>query len=59
MKMTVREFIELLEKEDKEKELVFSGLDFYRLKDRDAFVQVEFSQTIIKKADGNISIENH
>jgi hypothetical protein len=38
MEITVKEFIDLLQKEEPSRKLVFSGLDFYRLKDRDAFV---------------------
>ena len=59
MKITVEKFIELLQKEDQDKELVFSGLDFYRLKDRGDIVQVEFSQTVFKDNTGKVIVENH
>lgn len=58
MEITVKEFIELLQKEEPSRKLVFSGLDFYRLKDRDAFVQVEFNQIVGKDENGNVYVEN-
>jgi len=35
------------------------GLDFYRLKDREAHVQVEFNQTVYKNQQGKVVVENH
>ena len=59
MKLTVKEFIELLKKEDQDCELNFSGLDFYRLKDRGGSIQVEFNQTVYKDEQGKVIVENH
>ncbi|MBB6239657.1 hypothetical protein HDC90_004315 [Pedobacter sp. AK013] len=59
MKITVRELIEQLEKEDQDLEVYFGGLDFYRLKDRGGHLQIEFSQLIYKDDDGSIVVINH
>lgn len=59
MEITIKELIEDLEKYDKKLPLYFGGLDFYRLKDRGHFLQVEFNQTVYKNQDGKIIIENH
>ena len=37
-------------------ELYFGGLEFYRLKDRGAFVQVEFSETLERNKEGQVVI---
>lgn len=59
MKVTVKEFIALLQNEEQNKELVFSGLDFFRLKDRGEIIQVEFNQVVYKDDNtGKVIIEN-
>jgi hypothetical protein len=58
-KITVKELRDQLQNYDDNLELYFGGLDFYRLKDRGAYVQVEFNQTVYKKDDGKVIIENH
>lgn len=37
-------------------ELYFSGLEFYRLKDRGAYIQVEFSETVGTNENGDVVI---
>jgi len=59
MKITVKELIEQLQKEDPDLEIYFGGLDFYRLKDRGGFLQIEFNQSVYKDEDGFVCIENH
>jgi hypothetical protein len=40
-------------------EVDFSGLDFYRLKQRgEELIQVEFSQPVYRGADGRVIVEN-
>ena len=58
-KITVKDLREQLQKYDDDLELYFGGLDFYRLKDRDACVQVEFCQTVYKNEEGKVIVENH
>jgi len=59
MKITIKEFIKLLQKENQDSELNFSGLDFYRLKDRGDSIQVEFNQTVYKDEQGKVVVQNH
>ena len=59
MKITVKELIEKLKKEDQELEIDFGGLEFYRLKDRGGFLQVEFNQSVYVNESGNVVVENH
>lgn len=37
-------------------ELYFNGLEFYRLKDRGPYVQVEFSQIVDVDKEGHVSV---
>ena len=40
-------------------EVDFSGLDFYRLKQRgDELIQVEFNQPVYRDANGRVIVEN-
>lgn len=57
--MTVKKLIEMLQVEDPELEVGFSGLDFYRLKDRGGSLEFEFNQTIYKDDNGKVVIINH
>ena len=59
MDITVKEFKELLEHHDENLPLTFSGLSFFRLKDRGGDVQVEFNQSVYRDDEGNVVIENH
>jgi len=59
MNPTVKEFIDELKKYPPDREMYFGGLDFYRFKDRDAVLQVEFSQTVYKNENGDVVVENH
>jgi hypothetical protein len=59
MEITVGELIEHLKKEHPDLPLDFGGLEFYRLKDRGAHVQFEFSQTVYQDKDGCVVVENH
>lgn len=59
MELTVGQFIEDLKNYDPDMVLDFSGLDFYRLKDRGGCIQVEFGQTVYKNDDGKVIVENH
>lgn len=62
MRITVRELIEQLEKENQDLEVYFGGLDFYRLKDRGGDLQIEFNQSVYsvyKDDDGSIVVKNH
>ncbi len=59
MKITVKELIEQLKKEDPDLEVYFGGLDFYRLKNREGCLQIEFNQTVYKDDDGSVVVKNH
>lgn len=59
MNIKVKELIELLKRENPELDVDFSGLDFYRLKDRGGFLQIEFNQSVYKDSSGNVIIENN
>lgn len=59
MKITVKELIEELKKENQDLEIYFGGLDFHRLKDRGSFLQIEFNQTVYSDENGNVIVENH
>ncbi len=59
MTITVKELIEMLKAFPENKEIHFGGLDFYRLKDRDGHVHVEFNQSVYKDDMGRVSVENH
>lgn len=59
MSITVKELREQLKNYNDDLPLFFGGLDFYRLKDRGGSVQVEFSQTVYKNAEGEVEVENH
>lgn len=57
--ITVGELIDQLKIFNKDDPIDFSGLDFYRLKDRSGVVQVEFNQSVYKDSNGNVVVENH
>lgn len=59
MAITVKELREQLKAYPDDSELYFGGLDFYRLKDREAHVQVEFNQSVYKNEQGKVVVENH
>lgn len=59
MNITVKELIEQLQKEDPELPIFFGGLDFYRLKDRGGFLQIEFNQSVYLDEDGLVVVKNH
>ncbi len=59
IEITVAEFIELLKSENQDLPLYFGGLDFYRLKDRGACLQVEFNQTVSIDSKGVVTVLNH
>lgn len=59
MGITVGKLIELLEKEDKDLEVNFGGLDFYRLKDRGGCLRIEFNQSVYLNQEGRVVVENH
>ena len=59
MKITVKELIEELQKEDETLEISFDGLDFYRVRQVGEHVHVEFNQTIYRDDSGNVVVENH
>jgi len=59
LRITVKELKEQLNNFDDNLEVYFGGLDFYRLKNRDAYLQVEFNQTVYKDKDGKVVVENH
>lgn len=59
MEITVKDLREQLEKYDDDLPLYFGGLDFYRLKDRGAHVQVEFNQTVSADENGKVVVVNH
>ncbi|HIF9450626.1 MULTISPECIES: hypothetical protein [Photobacterium] len=60
MKLNVGELKKMLELYSDDTEIYFSGLDFYRLKNRgDKLVQVEFNQLVYKQKDtGKVIVEN-
>ena len=57
--MTVKKLIEMLQIEDPDLKVGFSGLDFYRLKDRGGSLEFEFNQTVYKDDTGKVIVENH
>jgi hypothetical protein len=59
MEITVGELIDRLKREHPDLPLDFGGLNFYRLKDRGAHVQFEFSQTVYRDKEGYVVVENH
>jgi hypothetical protein len=57
--MTVGELIDQLSVFDRDSEVNFSGLDFYRLKNRGPkLVQVEFNQVFYRDEQGQVVIQN-
>lgn len=59
IKITVGEFKEHLDMYEDEDELYFSGLDFYRLKQRGpSLVQVEFNQSVYVDDNDNVQVQN-
>ncbi|MCD8436014.1 hypothetical protein [Tenacibaculum finnmarkense] len=59
MKLTVKELIIELKKENQELEVDFGGLEFYRLKDRGGCLQIEFKQSVYLAQSGDVVVENH
>jgi hypothetical protein len=60
MMITIKEFKENLSIYPDDCELSFSGLDFYRVKQRgDKLIQVEFNQSVYLDSKGQVVIENH
>ena len=58
--LTVGELIQQLSVFDKDAEVSFSGLDFYRLKLRgEKLLQVEFNQSVYRNSEGLVVVENH
>jgi len=58
--ITVGELIEQLSGFDKNLEVDFSTLDFYRLKQRSPNrLQVEFNQMVYRDDEGNVVVDNH
>lgn len=57
--ITVKELRDQLKNYDDNLELFFGGLDFYRLKDRNGCLQVEFSQTVYLNDQGLVIVENN
>ncbi len=57
--ITVKTLISELSTYDGEMKISFSGLDFYRLKDRGEYLQIEFNQTVFKNENGEVVIQNH
>ena len=58
-RITIAALIKMLNAYPDKSELYFGGLEFYRLKDRGAYVQVEFSQSVYQDDQGLVIIENH
>lgn len=58
-RITVGDLKRMLNAYPDSSELYFGGLEFYRLKDREAYVQVEFSQTVYRDDQGKVIVENH
>ena len=57
--ITVGMLMEQLSGYDKDMMLSFSGLDFYRLKQRAPdLIQVEFNQMVYRDKDGQVVVEN-
>jgi len=59
MEITVKSLIDELKMYDENLPIHFGGLEFYRLKDRGAHLQVEFNQTVYLDTDGKVVVENH
>ena len=57
--ITVGDLIDQLSIHNRSIELDFSGLDYYRLKQRsDTVMQVEFEQSVYRSKDGDIFIQH-
>jgi len=59
MKITVGQFLDDLKNYNREDELFFSGLNFYRLKDRGGCVQVEFNEVVFRDGNGSLIAVDH
>lgn len=58
--ITVGDMIDYLKLYDRNMNLDFSTLDFYRLKQRSPdIIQVEFNQTVYRDEQGRVVVENH
>ena len=57
--ITLGEFRQHLEAYPDDYEIYFSGLDFYRIKQRgEKLIQVEFNQQVYLDEQGNVVVEN-
>ncbi|MUU79813.1 hypothetical protein [Winogradskyella endarachnes] len=59
MKITVKDLIERLQKEDETLSVYFGGLDFYRVRQVGEHVHIEFNQTVYQDDSGLVVVENH
>lgn len=58
-RLTVGELTRMLSSYPDHYEVEFSGLDFYRLKQRDeTLVQVEFNQQVYRTPEGQVVVQN-
>jgi hypothetical protein len=58
-RITVGDLKRMLNSYPDDRDLSFGGLEFYRLKDRGGYVQVEFSETVYRDDQGRMVVENH
>ena len=56
---TVGQMISQLQAFDSKSKLYFSGLDFYRIKNRGSMVQVEFGQNVYINRRGRILVDEN
>lgn len=57
-RITVGDLKRILSIHSDHEELYFSGLDFYRLKNRGGCIQVEFNQLVYRDSEGCVVVEN-
>ncbi|ASD60039.1 hypothetical protein C3397_03650 [Enterobacter cloacae complex sp. ECNIH16] len=57
--ITVGELLDRLQHYPRDTKISFSGLDFYRLKQRaENLIQVEFNQVVYRNSEGRVVVEN-
>ncbi|BBS11552.1 hypothetical protein WP5W18C01_16460 [Klebsiella aerogenes] len=57
--ITVGELLDRLSSYPRDAKISFSGLDFYRLKQRgENLIQVEFNQVVYRDSEGRVVVEN-
>ncbi len=57
--ITVGELLDRLKHYPRDTRISFSGLDFYRLKQRgENLIQVEFNQVVYRDSEGRVVVEN-